>query len=71
MIVKFVKEVSLKERIMNTEITIITKKAKKKTKVYVSDVWEDENIIIGWYTNRYGKLDLKQFDMNQYDFCVN
>lgn len=58
------------EMIKDTEITMITKKRRKEFKVYVSDVWDNGKVIVGWYTNRFGKLDLKQFNMNEYDFCL-
>lgn len=58
------------KRMENTEITLLTKKTKKETKVFVSWFDTKANILCGWYTNRFGKLDIKQFDMNKYDFCL-
>jgi len=56
--------------VINQEVTFITKKSRKEFKVYVSDVQDNGRIFVGWYINRFGKLDLKRFDMTQYDFCL-
>lgn len=68
MFAQLITKETLKERILKTEITLVTKKTRKETKVFVSDFWEKENIIVGMYTNRFGNFDIKQFDMNKYDF---
>ena len=60
---------NLKEIILKKEIILITKKTRKETKVFVSDVWEKQNIIVGMYTNKFGEFAIKQFDMSKYDFC--
>lgn len=56
--------------IENTEVTLLTKKTRKETKVFVSWFDTKTNILCGWYTNRFGKLDIKQFDMSKYDICL-
>lgn len=56
--------------VINQEVTFITKKSRKEFKVYVSDVQDNGRTFVGWYINRFGKLDLKRFDMTQYDFCL-
>lgn len=61
---------SLEKLIANTEVTLITKKSRKEFKVFVSWFDSSNNKLCGWYTNRYGKLDIKQFDMNNYDMCL-
>jgi hypothetical protein len=58
------------KRIENTEITLLTKKTKKETKVFVNWFNTTTNILCGWYTNKFGDLTIKQFDMNKYDFCL-
>lgn len=60
----------IREFIIKQEITFITKKTRKEFKVYVSDIQDNGRTFVGWYTNRFGKLDLKRFDMTQYDFCL-
>ena len=54
----------------NQEITLITKKARKEIKVYVSDVQDNGRTFVCWYTNRFNKLALKRFDMANYDYCL-
>lgn len=61
---------SLEKLIANTEVTLITKKSRKEFKVFVSWFDSNSNKLCGWYTNRYGKLDIKQFDMSNYDMCL-
>ena len=56
--------------IKNTEVTFVTKKTRKEFKVFVSDIWEDGRIFVGWYTNRFGELAIKHFDMTQYDYYL-
>ena len=56
--------------IENTEITLVTKKARKETKVFVCWFDEQQNILCGWYTNRFGDLETKQFDMRKYDYYL-
>lgn len=56
--------------IENTEITLVTKKARKETKVFVSWFDTKTNILCGWYTNRFGDLTVKQFDMSKYDYYL-
>lgn len=56
--------------VLKNEITLVTKKTKKETKVFVSDIWENGRIFVGWYTNRFGELAIKHFDMTQYDFYL-
>ena len=56
--------------VINQEVTFITKKSRKEFKVYVSDVQDNGRTFVGWYTNRFGELDIKRFDMTQYDFCL-
>lgn len=59
------------EKVLNdTEITLLTKKTRKEIKVYVSWFDSTTNILCGWYTNRFGKLTTKQFNMNDYDFYI-
>lgn len=60
----------IEEMIKDTEITLITKKARKQFKVYVSWFDKKTNILCGWYTNKYGEPAIKQFDMKKYDFCL-
>ena len=64
------KNANIAKLIENTEITLVTKKARKEFKVFVSWFDEKTNILCGWYTNRFGKLDIKQFNMNEYDFYI-
>ena len=54
--------------VLKNEVTLVTKKTKKETKVFVSDIWENGRIFVGFYTNRFGDLAIKHFDMTQYDF---
>lgn len=56
--------------VVNQEITLITKKQRKEFKVYVSDVQDNGRTFVCWYTNRFGELDIKRFDMTQYDYCL-
>ena len=56
--------------VLKNEITLVTKKTKKETKVFISDIWENGRIFVGWYTNRFGELAIKHFDMTQYDFYL-
>jgi len=56
--------------VLKNEITLVTKKTKKETKVFVSDIWENGRIFVGIYTNRFGDLAIKHFDMTQYDFYL-
>lgn len=56
--------------IMNTEVTFVTKKTRKEFKVYIMDIWEEGKIFVGGYTNRFGELDIKHFDMSQYDYYL-
>ena len=56
--------------VLKNEITLVTKKNKKETKVFVSDIWENGRIFVGFYTNRFGDLAIKHFDMTQYDFYL-
>lgn len=56
--------------VLKNEISLVTKKTKKETKVFVSDIWENGRIFVGWYTNRFGELAIKHFDMTQYDFYL-
>lgn len=56
--------------VLKNEITLVTKKTKKETKVFVSDIWENGRIFVGFYTNRFGDLAIKHFDMTQYDFYL-
>ena len=56
--------------IKNTEVTFVTKKTCKEFKVFVSDIWGDGRIFVGWYTNRFGELAIKHFDMTQYDYYL-
>ena len=56
--------------VLKNEITLVTKKTKKETKVFVSDIWENGRIFVGLYTNRFGELAIKHFDMTQYDFYL-
>jgi len=58
------------EFVINHEITLLTKKTHKQLKVYVSDVQDSGRTFVCWYTNRYGKTDLKRFDMTEYDYCL-
>lgn len=60
----------LMKLIIKTEVTLVTKKTRKEFKVFVSDIWEDGNIFVGWYTNRFGELAIKHFDMTQYDYYL-
>ena len=62
--------IDIAKTIENTEITLLTKKTRKETKVYVNWFGTKRNILCGWYTNRYGELTVKQFDMNKYDYCL-
>lgn len=61
---------NIAKMIEKTEITLITKKTRKEFKVFVSWVDTNTNIICGWYTNKYGDLAVKQFNMKNYDFCL-
>lgn len=56
--------------VLKQEITLVTKKTRKEFKVFVSDIWEDGRIFVGFYTNRFGELAIKHFDMTQYDFYL-
>lgn len=56
--------------IKNTEVTFVTKKTRKEFKVFISDIWGDGKIFVGWYTNRFGELAIKQFHMDQYDYYL-
>lgn len=56
--------------VLKNEVTLVTKKTKKETKVFVSDIWENGRIFVGFYTNRFGDLAIKHFDMTQYDFYL-
>jgi hypothetical protein len=56
--------------IKGTEVTLVTKKTRKEFKVFVSDIWNDGKIFVGWYTNRFGELAIKHFDMTQYDYYL-
>lgn len=56
--------------VKNQEITLITKKTRKEIKVYVSDVQDNGKTFVCWYTNRFGKLSLKRFDITKYDYCL-
>lgn len=56
--------------VLKNEVTLVTKKTKKETKVFVSDIWENGRIFVGFYTNRFGELAIKHFDMTQYDFYL-
>ena len=56
--------------VLKNEITLVTKKTKKETKVFVSDIWENGRIFVGFYTNRFGDIAIKHFDMTQYDFYL-
>lgn len=56
--------------VIGQEITLLTKKTRKEIKVYVSDVQDNGKTFVCWYTNRYGKTDIKRFDMTNYDFCL-
>ena len=61
---------NIEKMIENTEITLITKKTRKETKVFVSWFDTKNNILCGWYTNRFNELAIKQFNMNNYDYCL-
>lgn len=61
---------AIEKMILKTEITLITKKTRKETKIFVSDIWEDGKIFVGMYTNRFGELAIKHFDMSKYDYCL-
>ena len=56
--------------IKNTEVTFVTKKTRKEFKVFISDIWNDGKIFVGWYTNRFGELAIKQFNIDQYDYYL-
>lgn len=61
---------NIAKMIENTEITLITKKTRKETKVFVSWVDTDRKIICGLYKNKFNEFSAKQFDMTKYDFCL-
>ena len=63
-------KLDITELVLKHEVTLITKKTRKETKVYVSDIWENGKIFVGWYTNRFGELAIKQFDMTKYDYYL-
>jgi hypothetical protein len=63
-------EAILMDMIINHEVTFITKKNRKEFKVYVSDIQDNGKTFVGWYTNRYNKLDIKRFNMDEYDYCL-
>lgn len=56
--------------LQDTEVTLITKKARKEIKVWAS--WYDDitKTLCASYTNRFGKYAVKQFNMNDYDFYI-
>lgn len=56
--------------VIGQNITILTKKTNKAIRVHVSDVQDGGRTFVCWYTNRYGKTDLKRFDMTQYNYCL-
>ena len=57
------------DMMIQTEVTLVTKKQKKEIKVYVCDIW-DGKTIVAWYTNRFGKEAIKHFDVNEYDIVL-
>ena len=58
------------EMIKQTEVTFVTKKIGKEFKVFVCDVQDDGKTIVGWYTNRFGKLDIKRFAVADYNIIL-
>lgn len=60
----------LENILKDTEVTLMTKKNKKEIPVFVHWVNFKDNILCGMYTNRYGKLAIKQFDLTQYDVII-
>lgn len=61
---------NIAEMIIDTEITLITKKTRKETKVYVSAVEDNGKTFLCLYTNKFKELSIKRFDMTKYDFCL-
>lgn len=60
----------LENILRDTEVTLMTKKNKKEIPVFVHWVNFKDNILCGMYTNRYGKLDIKQFSLKEYDLVI-
>lgn len=56
--------------LQNTEVTLITKKARKEIKVWASWYNDDTKTLCASYTNRFGRYAVKQFNMNDYDFYI-
>ena len=56
--------------LQDTEVTLITKKARKEIKVWASWYNDDTKTLCASYTNRFGRYAVKQFNMNDYDFYI-
>lgn len=62
--------IDFEEMLKCTEVTLVTKKAKKEIPVYCAWYDSKRHILCGSYTNRFGKYDVKQFDMRNYDIIL-
>lgn len=56
--------------LQDTEVTLITKKARKEIKVWASWYNDDTKTLCASYTDRFGRYAVKQFNMNDYDFYI-
>lgn len=52
------------------EITLMTKKTRKETKVNVCWYDKKSKILCGLYMNKFKELSIKQFDMRKYDLYL-
>ncbi len=56
--------------LQDTEVTLITKKARKEIKVWATWYNDDTKTLCASYTDRFGRYAVKQFNMNDYDFYI-
>lgn len=56
--------------LQDTEVTLITKKARKEIKVWATWYNDETKTLCASYTDRFGRYAVKQFNMNDYDFYI-
>lgn len=56
--------------LQDTEVTLITKKARKEIKVWATWYNDDTKTLCASYTDRFGRYAVKQFNMKNYDFYI-